>query len=157
MKLFKKLIVALSVLLVVGMLAACSDGNSNSGGDNEGITGDYTLTYGTITMVENISLSYIQSSGLSSSDYTVSGKTINLTEAGFNKMFTVPDEDGETIVAIVIYNNKMVMPVTQDMIDYAVANLEEGVDYTVSADGRIITLTDDGIQAASTLFADYED
>ncbi len=120
MKLFKKLIVALSVLLVVGMLAACSDGNSNSGGGNGGggktntvnnggntnnsSTDGYKVVYngetiypeeeGDPLMSETAVQNSISMYGLTeTTDYSIdqSTKTVILTKSGYDKMKEMED------------------------------------------------------------------
>lgn len=160
MKLFKKLMVALSVLLVIGMLAACSDGNKSDGGDENGA---YTLKYDGITITEGINISDMSTKGgFSSSEYSVSGTTITLNDAGFNKMlelFSDEAEDGEsfTVIAIVVYDNEMLMPLDKEMFDMAADSLTEGTDYTLEKGGKIVKLTDTGYQNGGAFFGSYFD
>ena len=102
MKLMKKLMAALSVLCLVGMLAACgggagggegADGGKDNGGNPGGSTGsEYTVVYGDDTLVtlteegfEEFSLFFVRMQ-----DYTLDGKTIRLKTDGYTK-YTVID------------------------------------------------------------------
>lgn len=151
MKLFKKLMAALSVLMVIGMMAAC--GGGAGGGDGSGSGDSYSVKYGTIIISENegANPAYLTDAGFSSpADFTVSGKVITFTDAGLDKLLAGMSEgDGEEAyeaVAIVVYNNNILTPITQDLFDYYADNLEEGTDYTLAANGKIVILTDSGYQ-----------
>lgn len=114
MKLFKKLMVALSVLLVIGMLAACSDGNKddgddantktntvNDGGNSSNNTSDgYKIVYNGKILVsedgedEDEPMSWEEAQAMikamkleETTDYTVNHttKTITLTKSGYDK------------------------------------------------------------------------
>lgn len=160
MKLFKKLIVALSVLLVVGMLAACSDGNSNSGGSNGGNTGAYTLKYGSTTLAQEVEPSdmAIDISSGSNEYYSVSGKTITFTDKGLDELLGFMTEmyaeagAEEEVVAIAVAGGQIVSPLSQEMIDLATEELTLGTDYSLEANGKIIILTNSGYQKAEALF-----
>ena len=97
MKLMKKLMAALSVLCLVGMLAACgggagggegADGGKDNGGNPGGSTGsEYTIVYGDDTLetltdeeFEDFSLFFDRMQ-----DYTLDGKTIRLKTDGYTK------------------------------------------------------------------------
>lgn len=152
MKLFKKLMTALSVLMVVGMMAAC--GGGAGGGDGSGSGDSYSLKYGNIVIFEDEidDLSELTEYGFSSpADFSVSGKVITLTDAGFDKFLVSMEEEGDPVVAIIVYNNQMIMPVTQDLFDFFAAGLEEDTDYTLAANGKIVQLTDSGYQKGGEL------
>ena len=158
MKLFKKLMAALSVLMVIGMMAAC--GGGAGGGDGSGSGDSYSLKYGTIVIYEDAidDPSDLTEYGFSSpADFSVSGKVITLTDAGFVKFLaSMEEEEGDSVVAIVAYNDQMIMPVTQDMYDFFAAGLDEGTDYTLAANGKIVLLTDSGYQKGGELSFDEE-
>ncbi|MBR6340979.1 MAG: hypothetical protein IKR64_03670 [Treponema sp.] len=150
--------VALSVLMVIGMMAAC--GGGAGGGDGSGSGDSYSLKYGNIVIYEDAfdDPSDLTEYGFSSStDFSVSGKVITLNDAGFEKFLAImEEEEGNPVVAIVTYNDQMIMPVTQDMFDFFAAGLDEGTDYTLAANGKIVQLTDDGYQKGGELFSEYE-
>lgn len=157
MKLFKKLMTALSVLMVVGMMAAC--GGGAGGGDGSGSGDSYSVKYGNIIISENegANPAALTEHGFSSpADFTVSGKVITLTDAGLDKLLAgMSEADGEEVyeaVAIVVYNNNILIPVTQDMFDMFAAGLEEDTDYTLAANGKIVILTDSGYLKGDQLF-----
>ena len=55
MKLFKKLMAALLVLMIAGMLASCGGGNSDSGGK-----GDWKIVYDGRTYVDDLTYAEVQ-------------------------------------------------------------------------------------------------
>ena len=159
MKLFKKLMAALSVLMVIGMMAAC--GGGAGGGDGSGSEDSYSVKYGTVIISENegANPADLTEHGYSSpADFTVSGKVITLTDAGFAKLLVSMEEAmGEPVVAIVVYDNQIFMPATQDIYVFFAASLDEGTDYTLAANGKIVILTDSGYQKGGELEIPFDE
>ena len=169
--LFKKAATVLCALALVGMLAACSNGSSSSSSDNNGsgngsgsgsgteAVGEYKVMYDGILIMDEVTeedVPLMFAMFTEGTDYTISGKTVTLTDSGFNKMFTVmKKDDGTPAVAIVVYKKRMIMPVTQAEYNMAASMLEEGTDYTVTHDGKIIELTDAGYTNGAALFAGH--
>ncbi len=171
--LFKKAATVLCALALVGMLAACSNGSSSSSSDDDKkgpgsgsgsgsgsgteAVGEYKVMYDGILIMdrgteEEATLMFAMFT--EGTDYTISDKTVTLTDAGFNKMFTVmKKDDGTPAKAIVVYKKRMIMPVTQAEYDMAASMLTEGTDYTVTHNGKIIELTDAGYTKGAALFA----
>ena len=156
MKLFKKLMVALSVLCLVGMLAACSDGNSDNNGGGSG--GGWVIMYDGEVYQDGLTYDDIQE-GIewmnleTPADYTInqSTKTVTLTDAGYAKVEAFEEAmEGEEYS--IVYDGEELMKLPA----YVVANmgefLEVGTDYTINESTKTITLTDEGFEKASVLF-----
>ena len=180
--LFKKAATVLCALALVGMLAACSNGSSGSSSDNNGsgngsgsgsgsgngnssgngggsgssLTGDYKLMYDDILIQDDWPEEYINYTKAMltvTTDYTMSGTTMTLTDSGFAKVLpAMGQSEGKIYVAIVAYQKRMIMPVTQAEYDMAASKLTEGTDYTVTHNDKVIELTDAGYAKGAALF-----
>ena len=162
MKLFKKLMVALSVLCLVGMLAACSDGNSNNNGGGSG--GGWVIMYDGEVYLDGLTYDDIQE-GIewmnleTPADYTInqSAKTLTLTDDGYAKVEAFEEnemsENGEGNTTgdtyAVMYRGKKVMDIPAAAVSYYQLLLIEGTDYTVNESTKTITLTDAGMAKMS--------
>ena len=180
-KLFKKVSVAVSVLMIAGMLAACSSpsgGSSSSGsgsgdgngtgkndktpaGQGTGETGNpssektdeegLTAKYGDIIFVEGMPLknkNAFEESFTSGTDYSVSGNVYTFTSSGLDKYIQLMGQAMKPAVsnpvAIVVYENTAMMVLDQADFDECGSMLEEGTDYSLAANNRIILLTKAG-------------
>ena len=171
--LFKKAATVLCALALVGMLAACSNGSSsssddnkkgpgsgsgsgNGGGSGSSLTGDYKLMYDDILIQDDWPEEYINYTKAMltvTTDYTMSGTTMTLTDSGFAKVLpAMGQSEGKIYVAIVAYQKRMIMPVTQAEYDMAASKLTEGTDYTVTHNDKVIELTDSGYVNGASLF-----
>lgn len=171
-KLFKKVSVAVSVLMIAGMLAACSspsggssgsgsgDGNGNGGTptqqggttDNGGkpgkdgktTTGEYTVKYDGL-VIETVSAEDLED--MPDSYGTVSGKEVIATSAYPDAMIAMASAlGGETYVAVVYYEGEIADFLTQADFESAGSLLTENTDYQISSDNKVIVLTDSGAQ-----------
>lgn len=163
--LFKKAATVLCALALVGMLAACSNGSSSSS-DNNGSgngsgsakKGEYKIMYDGILLMDGGTEEDLDETKqmFSDDEYDISGKTMTLTDAGFDTFLDLMgqmEKDKKIYVAIVVYNKEMIMPVTQAEYDMAASKLTEGTDYTVTHNGKVIELTDAGYTNGAALFA----
>lgn len=173
--LFKKAATVLCALALVGMLAACSNGSSSSsddkgngsgsgsgGGSSSSKKGDYKLMYDDILIADEWPEEYMtmtQEMLTVTTDYTMSGKTMKLTDTGFTKVLAgMGQSEGKTYVAIIVYKKEMLMPVTaDDLAKAAQAGLKVGTDYELTHGGKVIELTESGFQKGAELFGDDDD
>lgn len=163
MKLFKKLMVALSVLLVIGMLAACSDGSKSKSATREGwdiyyngqsILGepeedDEPMTWKDVQMG-------ITMYGLTEgTDYSVnqSSQILTLTKSGYDKIEAMDnamsqlgddDDTDPSSVYTVKYKGATLTTVPEALLPTYALILEEDTDYTIDESTKTITLTDAG-------------
>ena len=171
--LFKKAATVLCALALVGMLAACSNGSSSSS-DNDKDKGKGTESGSDSGsdkedkkeykfMYDDILLNYGDKDDfetaqemITSGSYTISGKTMTLNDTGFamylSAMSTLMQSE-EPFVAIVAYQKKMLMPITESQKTAAAAELSTPTDYTSTHNGKVIELTDSGYEKGAALFA----
>ena len=83
--------------------------------------------------------------------------SVILTDSGLDKFLSVysameSEESGESIeyTNIVVYDNQMLIPITQEQYTEYSGWIAEDVDYTI--DGKVIVLTDAGLMKMSLLF-----
>ena len=141
MKLFKKLILSLCALMLLGMLASCGGGGAG-GGDNSS-SASYYLSYdGTIFMTIDQEDYEDFSSSFSNATYaSQSGNTIFLTEQGFNLYLGLVGNP-DYLVVMSTEDGPVSLPVTQTAFD--AFNLTSS-DYTSKADGKLIIPTEQGL------------
>ena len=186
MKLFKKLMVALSVLCLVGMLAACgggAGGGEGNGGNPGGSTGsEYTIVYGDDNLGTIFDEDFAEFSMFfeERQDYTLDGKTIRLNTNGYTKfgvintLFTMMEDptsmDPSTLYTVVYDENgdgsndpdEIVMMLPESILPGFVqmVGLSTPEDYTIDETNKLITLTASGYQKGGTfisMFPDEED
>jgi len=154
MKLIKKLMLALSVLLVVGMLAACSDG----AGDDDKKSDTWTIMYNGTVYADDLDYEDIQS-GIqymnleTPDDYSIneSTKTVTLTDAGYAKVEAFEEAmEGEEYS--IVYDGEEIMTLPAYVVASMGEFLEVDTDYTINESTKTITLTDEGYEKASVLF-----
>ena len=92
--------------------------------------------------------------GCKETDYTITSSTengttiaiIKLNDSGLDKMLSAlsqpqdPDETPETIVAIATYDNQMVYPLSEDVLE-ELPNYLNDEEYTITNEGKIVRLT----------------
>ena len=95
--------------------------------------------------------------GCKETDYTITSSTendttiaiITLNVSGLDKMLSAlsqpqdPDETPETIVAIATYDNQMVYPLSEDVLE-ELPNYLNDEEYTITNEGKIVRLTSSG-------------
>ena len=150
--LFRKLATAALALAVVGMLAACSNGSSSSDSAN------YKIMYDDILIADGGTAEDMEETKqlISASYYTMNGNTMILNDDGFDfalKMWTKNESD--PCIAIVVYQKKMIMPVTESQMTAAANVLKTPADYTVTHNGKVIELTDAGYTNGAALFGEH--
>ena len=160
--LLKKGIAVLLALALVGLFASCKN---DAGGEKK----TYTIAYDGITLYSELDqedYDDMKSSNMftENTDYTISGTTITLTDAGLEKFFDLmaaemaedPDvpEDFEIAAFVVYPAENFITPIDAMSYAYAATLLEEDTDYTLKANGKIVVLTDAGWTKAATLFSD---
>ena len=155
MKLMKKLMLALSVLLVVGMLAACSGG----AGDDDKKSDTWTIMYNGRVYVDDLDDEELQS-GIqymdlkTPADYTInqSTKTVTLTDAGYAKVRAFEEAiEGEEYS--IVYNGTEIVKLPAIVVASIGELLEEGTDYTINESTKTITLTESGYTKGGELLA----
>ena len=176
MKLFKKLMVALSVLLVIGMLAACSDGSKSKSATREGwdiyyneqsILGEPEEDDEPMTW-EDVQMGITMYGLTEGTDYSVnqSSQILTLTKSGYDKMEAMEnamenamsqlgddDDIDSSSVYTVKYNGTTVTTVPEALLPMYALILEEDTDYTINESTKTITLT----AAGYAKMKDYED
>lgn len=157
--LLKKMATTFLAIAVVGMLAACSSSSGSS--DNNNNDGyDYSIIYDDIFLFGTNTESYPHvKKYLTEGNYTETDNTLKLTDAGFDELLDSPmmkERPGDVYVAIVAYNKRMLMPVTQDEYTLAASELTLNDDYKVTHDDRVVELTASGYQKGAALFGDED-
>ena len=165
--LLKKGIAVLLALALVGLFASCKN---DAGGEKK----TYTIAYDDITLYSELDqedYDDMKSSNMftENTDYTISGTTITLTDAGLNKFFDLmaaemaedPDvpEDFEIAAFVVYPAENFIYPIDSMTYAYAATLLEKDTDYILKANGKIVVLTPAGYEKASTsipLFGDED-
>ena len=173
MKLIKKLMAALSVLCLVGMLAACGGGAGGGENGGGGSGSSYTIVYGSDTLgfVDDEDFDEFSVFFEERQDYTISGKTISLTTDGYTKFTVIDtmmgafedqtsidpstcytvvyDEDGNGITEddIVMMIPSNILPGFTQMLGLTTPN-----DYSVDEANKTITLTATGYQKGGTFY-----
>ncbi len=161
--LFKKAATVLCALALVGMLAACSNGSSSSS-DNNGSgngsgsakKGEYKLMYDDILIMDGGTeedASEMLSMFTEGTDYTITGKTMTLTNAGFTKFLVEMSEDkDDPYTAIIVYKKEMLGPVTaSELALLSLMGFSTPADYTLTHNGKVIDLTDAGYAKAKAM------
>ena len=147
MKLFKKLILSLCALMLLGMLASC--GGGAGGGEPSG--DGYKVVYnGTIVMddldEEDIAMFQLFYNMQSPEDYSIDQgtKTITLTSDGmakFNNAF-------ETYTFV--YNNETILTTQGMMLPLVLYGYTEDTDYERDDTQHIITVKSEGLYNSIT-------
>ena len=152
-ELVKKGLVLGLLLALTSVFVSCGGGGSSSGETY------YSVKYKTYILVDESAeitksdIDEMVDAGFEESlDFSINGFNIVLTDDGFAKFLDImseimSEEASEeagievtlTAVAIVVYNGKMLMPLTSEMLAYYGSQLTEGTDYT--QDGEVIVLT----------------
>lgn len=158
MKLFKKLMAALLVLMIAGMLASCGGGNSDSGGK-----GDWKIVYNGSTYIDDLTYADIQDGIeemelVETTDYTIdqSAKTVTLTSSGYAKVEAYEEEyaqggenggvSGTGEWKMVYGGNTYANGLTWDAVQTGITSMSlvENTDYTINQSTKTVTLTDSG-------------
>ena len=141
------------LVLVAGAFISCGGNKDETGGGGT----KYELKYKTYTIFSAEGEDAITQSdidefttegGFKSTDYSISGNTITLTDSGLDKFLAIMSEEagaelGGEITYLAVYDNKMLSPVTDEMFEEYGSQLVANTDYTL--DGKIIVLTDSGM------------
>ncbi len=163
MKLFKKLMVALSVLLVIGMLAACSDGSKSKTATREGwdiyyngqsILGEPEEDDEPMTW-EDVQRGITMYGLTEGTDYSVnqSSQILTLTKSGYDKIEAIDnamsqlgddDDTDSSSVYTVKYKGSTLTTIPEALLPTYALILEEDTDYTIDESTKTITLTDAG-------------
>ena len=159
MKLFKKMMIALSVLCFVGMLAACSNGNSNNNGGGSG--GGWVIMYDGEVYLDGLTYDDIQEGieGMNletPADYTInqSPKTLTLTAAGYAKVEAF-EEAMEAEEYSIVDNGTEIVKLPAYVVASMGELLEEGTDYTINESTKTVTLTESGYTKGGELLAQF--
>ena len=151
----KKAATTVLALAVVGLFAACSNGsNNNNSNDN-----NYKVMYDDILIEDELSEKEFNEGKdvMPEGSYTLTGRTINLNNSGFDFMLNMfSEEDNKEYVAIVAYQKKMVTPITEADLTKATSALKEHDDYEKTHDGRVIEVTESGYKKGAALFGDHQ-
>lgn len=164
MKLFKKLMVALSVLLVIGMLAACSDGSKSKSATREGwdiyyngqsILGEPEEDEKPMTW-EDVQMGITMYGLTEGTDYSVnqSSQILTLTKSGYDKMEAMENavddlmngEDSSDTYSVTYSAGEPPEEMTENEFKaYTLMfGLTAGTDYTKDTSAKTITLTASG-------------
>ena len=150
MKLFKKLMVALSVLCLVGMLAACGGGAGGTSANDK-----WTIVYSGEVYADDLTWADVQEGIdamdlVSPDDYTVNQgtKTVTLTASGYAKVEAFENEMKSDMYTV-IYGENVLATIPAAAIPYYEAMLIEGEDYTINESTKTITLTASGMAKTS--------
>ena len=112
---------------------------------NAKINNTYTLLIDTLEITSGVPKTTFDSAGLiENTDYTKNGNDITLTDTGLVKFL-----DGNNKYAIIFYKGAVVRMVTQTEYNHAKTLLTENTDYSLSHQGRVVTLTDSGYSKMS--------
>ena len=150
--LIKKVLVLSLLFAVIGAFMGCADNNSK---DSPNET-HYTVKYKDYVLFDEsdeVTKSDIDKAGFQTpADYSIDGTTVTLTGDGFDKFLDICSEEaGEDVVAIVVYQNKMIMPITSSM-SAMTSSLVAGTHYNLDTDkDSIIVLTEAGYLAGEAL------
>ena len=164
MKLFKKLMAALLVLMIAGMLASCGGGNSDSGGK-----GDWKIVYNGRTYIDDLTYADIQDGIeemelVETTDYTIdqSAKTVTLTSSGYAKVEAYEEEyaqgggnggvsgTGEWKMEYDGFPLGTNMSWSQVQAALKGMKLIETTDYTINESTKTVTLKDAGFAKVMT-------
>ena len=143
--LLKKIATAALTLAVIGMLAACSKDSGDSA--------TYKVMYDDILILDGGTAEDMEKTKqiFSASYYTMNGNTMVLNDDGLDfalEMWT--DDDTDPCVAILVYQKKMQMPLSQKMMNSVKNAFELNTDYTLTHNNKVVELTDAGYAKVSS-------
>ena len=152
MKLFKKLILALSMLLLLGMITSCGGGAGAGGGPSSSGDGYKVVYNGEIIAddLDEVDLQmYVTCCGLVEyTDYSIdeSTKTITLTATGKTKVDAFENAMTSGVVYTINYNGLTLTQIPEGMLSYFLSDLglESDTDYTIDDTEHTVTLTESG-------------
>ncbi|MBR4790896.1 MAG: hypothetical protein IK024_08420 [Treponema sp.] len=151
MKLFKKLILSLCALMLLGMLASCGGG---AGGGEPSGDGYKVVYHGQIVnndLDEDEMNMYISCCQLvEGTDYSInqSTKTITLTDSGKTKIDAYESALVSGELYDIKYNGGTLVQIPEGMLDMFLTNMNlvQNTDYTRDDSAHTITLTASGFE-----------
>lgn len=134
-------------------------GNDDDDDDDDGeqVMGGFNLMYDDILLLEKGTQSNFDElkAEFPSNSYTVKDKTVTLNDTGLSKFleyYAKKAKSPKPYVAIIVYEKRMLMPVTEEMMEYAAGVLQTPADYTLTHNDKVIELTDSGYVNGASLF-----
>ena len=152
MKLFKKLILAISMLLLLGMITSCGGG---AGGEPSSSGDGYKVVYNGEIIADDLDeveiQMYVTYCGLVEyTDYSIdqSTKTITLTATGKTKVDNFENAMTSGVVYTIKYNGGTLTQIPEGMLSSFLNSLGlvSGTDYTKDDTEHTVTLTDSGFE-----------
>ena len=118
-----------------------SDSSTSNNNNATNDDGTYTILYDGITLASELPKTYYDAYAVNFTDsmYTKNGTTVTLNNSGFDKWLSLSNS-----IAIVEYNNKLIMAIDEEEFDYYASFLTEGIHYNLSHNNKVVSLTKAG-------------